>query len=36
MADELRSEYSEITNSPEPTTVDNIIEDDYDALFNSI
>jgi replicative DNA helicase len=36
MADELRSEYSEITNSPKPAMVDNIIEDDYDALFNSI
>jgi replicative DNA helicase len=36
MADELRSEYSEINNSPAITTVDTIIEDDYDALFNSI
>jgi hypothetical protein len=35
MADELRSEYSEINNSPIVETV-GPVEDDYDALFNSI
>jgi hypothetical protein len=35
MADELRSEYSEITKVEEKTS-DHVIEEDYDALFNSI
>ncbi len=36
MADELRSEYSEITNASPSFVNENLIEDDYDALFNSI
>jgi replicative DNA helicase len=35
MADELRNEYSEINNATSET-VEAVIEDDYDALFNSI
>ena len=35
MADELRSEYSELIN-PSPQAQVTKIEDDYDALFNSI
>ncbi len=36
MADELRSEYSEINNSSTPVLENNSIEEDYDALFSSI
>ena len=36
MADELRSEYSELNKEVIEKPIDVIIEDDYDALFNSI
>ena len=35
MADELRSEYQEM-NKPDTSTPEILIEDDYDALFNSL
>jgi hypothetical protein len=36
MADELRSEYQELNSQASLEQTDTIIEDDYDALFNSI
>ena len=35
LADELRSEYQELSSTPK-VSEDTVIEDDYDALFNSL